>query len=268
MKHRAALTSLLLAALTVTGCATLPGATGAGTSAVSRPLSDVSPATPTETRARVHVDLGMAYFEIGRYDVALDEARIALNDSPDYAPAYHLLGLAYMLIDEQAPARQNFEMALRYAPGDPEFNNSYGWFLCTQGEELRGLERLAQSARNPYYRHATRPYTNAGLCHLRLKDDAAAEIQFLAAVQADPSNRDALYQLADIAYRGGRYEQARSQLIRLHQQSEPSAASVWLGLRTERRLGHGDAEASYAAQLGSRFGASEEYQKMIQGKYE
>ena len=268
MKHHAARISLLLAALFVSACATLPGAGDAGSAAISRPLSDVPPSTPAESRARVHVDLGMAYFEIGRYDVALDEARIALNDSPDYAPAYHLLGLAYMLIEQHAPARQSFEQALRHAPGDPEFNNSYGWFLCTQGEELRGLERLAQSARNPYYRHATRPYTNAGLCYLRLKDDAAAEGQFLAAVQADPSNRQALYQLADIAYRGGRYEQTRSHLIRLHQQSEPSAASVWLGLRTERRLGNHDAEASYAAQLGSRFGSAEEYKMMMQGKYE
>ena len=268
MKHHAARISLLLAALFVSACATLPGAGDAGSAAISRPLSDVSPSTPAESRARVHVDLGMAYFEIGRYDVALDEARIALNDSPDYAPAYHLLGLAYMLIEQHAPARQSFEQALRHAPGDPEFNNSYGWFLCTQGEELRGLERLAQSARNPYYRHATRPYTNAGLCHLRLKDDAAAEGQFLAAVQAAPSNRQALYQLADIAYRGGRYEKTRSHLIRLHQQSEPSAASVWLGLRTERRLGNHDAEASYAAQLGSRFGSAEEYKMMMQGKYE
>ena len=268
MKHHAARISLLLAALFVSACATLPGAGDAGSAAISRPLSDVSPSTPAESRARVHVDLGMAYFEIGRYDVALDEARIALNDSPDYAPAYHLLGLAYMLIEQHAPARQSFEQALRHAPGDPEFNNSYGWFLCTQGEELRGLERLALSARNPYYRHATRPYTNAGLCYLRLKDDAAAEGQFLAAVQADPSNRQALYQLADIAYRGGRYEQTRSHLIRLHQQSEPSAASVWLGLRTERHLGNRDTEASYAAQLGSRFGTAEEYTMMIQGKYE
>lgn len=268
MKHRAALASMLLAALITAGCATVPGAPGAGASAVSRPMSDLTPATPAETRARVHVDLGMAYFEIGRYDVALDEARIALNDVPSYAPAFHLLGLAYMLIEEFGPARENFELALRYAPGDPEFNNSYGWFLCTQGDELRGLERLALSARNPYYRHATRPHTNAGLCHLRLKDDASAETQFMAALQVDPSNRQALYQLADIAYRGGRYTQARSYLIRLHQQSEPTAASAWLGLRTERRLGNADAEASYAAQLGSRFGASEEYQKMTQGKYE
>ena len=118
------------------------------------------------------------------------------------------------------------------------------------------------------YRHSARPLTNAGLCYLRLKDDAAAEVQFLRAVQADPANGQALYQLADIAYRSGRYDQARSHLIRLHQQLNPSAASVWLGLRAERRLGNHDAEASYASQLESRFVESEEFKLFNQGKFE
>ena len=48
----------------------------------------------------------------------------------------------------------------------------------------------------------------------------------------------------------------------------PSAASAWLGLRTERRLGNADAEASYAAQLRSRFAESEEFKSMNQGKFE
>jgi type IV pilus assembly protein PilF len=263
---RVALTAIALAAALAGGCAAVPEG-GAG-AAVARPLSDLSPANAAESRARIHVDLGMAYFEVGRYDVALDEARVALGDSPGYAPAFHLLGLAYMLVGETAAAQQNFEQALRAAPGDPEFNNSYGWFLCTQGREQEGLARLAQAARNPYYRHPTRPHTNAGLCHLRLGDDASAEAQFLRAAQADPANRVALHQLAEIAYRGGRYEQARAHLVRLHQQLGPSAASAWLGLRTERRLGNHDSEASYAAQLRSRFAGSDEYQLMMQGKYE
>lgn len=268
MKHRPLLLSMTLAAALLAGCATVPGGGPSAASTVSRPMSDTTPATPADTRARVHVDLGMAYFEIGRYDVALDEARIALNDSPSYAPAFHLLALAYMLIEENGAARENFERALREAPGDPDFNNSYGWFLFTQGQEQQGLERLALAARNPYYRHPGRPLTNAGLCYLRLKDDAAAEVQFARAVAADPANGQALYQLADIAYRGGRLDQARTHLIRLHQQLNPSVASVWLGLRTERRLGNHDAEASYAAQLRSRFAESPEYQLFNQGKFE
>ncbi|MDA0235558.1 MAG: type IV pilus biogenesis/stability protein PilW [Proteobacteria bacterium] len=258
---------LLAVALVLGGCAGVPGVP-AGSSSISRPMSDTNPATPADARARVHVELGMAYFEVGRYDVALDEAKIALADSPSYAPAYHLLGLAYMSVEEHAAARENFERALREAPGDPDFNNSYGWFLCSQGQERAGLEHLALAARNPYYRHQTRPLTNAGLCHLRLGEEAAAEAQFQRAVQADPENAQALYLLADIAYRGGRYEQARSELIRLHQAHGPSAASAWLGLRTERRLGNADAEASYAAQLRSRFAESEEFKSMNQGKFE
>ena len=262
MRH----TALVLAAAAVlaAGCATAP----VDTAGPSRPLSDLTPATPAQARARVHVDLGMAYFEIGRYDVALDEAKIALGDSPDYAPAFHLLGLAYMLVEEYAAAGENFERALRLAPGDPDFNNSYGWFLCLRGREREGLERLAVAARNPYYRHPARPLTNAGLCHLRLADDGAAEAQFQRALQADPDNGQVLYQLAAIAYRGGRLEPARTYLVRLHQRLGPNPASAWLGLRTERRLGNHDAEASYAAQLRSRFAQSEEYQLMTRGKFE
>lgn len=258
---------VLASALVLGGCAGVPGVPAA-VSATSRPMSDTNAATPADARARVHVELGTAYFEVGRYDVALDEAKVALNDSPDYAPAFHLLGLAYMYIEEHDAARENFERALREVPGDPDFNNSYGWFLCARGQEREGLERLALAARNPYYRHQTRPLTNAGLCHLRLHDDAAAELQLLRAVQADPENAQALYLLADIAYRGGRYEQARSHLVRLHQAHGPSAASAWLGLRTERRLGNADAEASYASQLRSRFAESEELNLMNQGKFE
>lgn len=268
MRHRPLLTAAAVAAALLAGCATVPGGSAFDSAAASRPLSDVTPATPEEARAHIHVELGMAYFEVGRYDVALDEARIALQDSPNYAPAFHLLGLAYMLVDELAAARDNFERALRIAPGDPDFNNSYGWFLCLQGKESEGLERLAMAARNPYYRYPGRPLTNAGLCELRRKDDAGAELQFQRALQVAPQNGLALFHLADIAYRGGRLEQARTHLIRLHQQQGPTAASAWLGLRTERRLGNRDAEASYASQLGSRFGNSSEYQLMIQGQYE
>jgi type IV pilus assembly protein PilF len=54
----------------------------------------------------------------------------------------------------------------------------------------------------------------------------------------------------------------------LHQQSEPTAESVWLGVRTERRLGNRDAESSYAEQLRGRFADSAELRAMNQGSYE
>lgn len=269
MTRRFAPLVLLVSAVLLGGCATAPVSGGGGDAVgISRPMSDTQPTGEAESRARVHVDLGQAYFEVGRYDVALDEAKLALAENSSYAPAFHLMGLVYMMINENASAGENFVRALDAAPGDPDFNNSYGWYLCQQGREAEAMERFARAARNPYFRYPTRPYTNAGLCQLRLNNDAAAEEQFLRAIQADPANGEALYQLAAIAYRQGHYQVAHDKLVRLHQQLRSTPASLWLGLRTARRLGERNAEASYAEQLRSRFADSAEYVLMLQGKYE
>jgi type IV pilus assembly protein PilF len=260
----------LLAALAVAACAALPTrqseSVGVGIVAAERPVADRPAANEAETKARAHVDLGAAYLQAGNHGVALDEAKLALDSAPNYAPAYLLVATVYMFLDDKVAARANFEQALQLAPGDPEINNTYGWFLCASGQEQQGLERLAAAMRNPYYRSPARPHANAGLCHLRLKDDAAAETSFQRAVQLDPANSEAYLQLADIAFRRGNYDAARRYIMVLHQLGPTSAASAWLGLRTERRLGNREAAASYAQQLKSRFPTSSEYQLLLQGK--
>jgi type IV pilus assembly protein PilF len=262
----------LAAALAVVACGVLPArqpeaaGVGAGVAAADRPAADRPPVDEAESKARIHVDLGAAYLQASNHGVALDEARIALASAPNYAPAYLLVATVYMFLDDKAAARANFEQALRLAPGDPEINNTYGWFLCASGQERAGLEHLAIAMRNPYYRTPASPQINAGLCYLRLKDEAAAETAFQRAVQVDPANGQAYLQLADITYRQGRYELAKRYITVLHQIGPTSAASAWLGLRTERRLGNREAAASYAQQLKSRFPTSSEYQLLLQGK--
>jgi len=267
MKRFAAAIVAPLFIAVIGGCATMPGV-GDSAPTAARPLLDQSPANNAQARAKISVELGTAYFEVGRFDVALDEARSALSHDPGNAPAFHLMGLVHMLVGDTEAAREHFQRALRVAPNDPDFNNSFGWFLCGVGEEQEGLRRLALAARNPYYRHPTRPYTNAGLCYLRLNDFEAARDQFRRAIMMDAGNARALYHMADIDYLSGDYAAARTILVQLHQQQEPSAESVWLGLRTERRLGNREAEASYAAQLRGRFDESPEYRLMIQGNFE
>lgn len=251
-------------ALAGAGCAT--NMVGVGVGEAERPVADRPPADKDEARARAHVSLGEAYLQAGNYGVALDEAKIALGADSRYAPTYLLIATIYMFLDDPASARANFDQALRLAPLDPEINNTYGWFLCASGQEQQGLERLAVTMRNPYYRTPARPYANAGLCYLRLKDDTAAETNFLKAVELDPANSQAFLQLADIAFRRGNYVAAQRYLATLHQLGPVSPASAWLGLRTERKLGNKEAAASYALQLKSRFPTSTEYQLLLQGK--
>lgn len=257
------------AALVLSACAAGPRPSSAvGVSAVSaeRPMADRPAANEKEARARIHVDLGDAYLQAGNYGVALDEAKAALASDPGYSPAYLLVAMVYAALDDTNAARANFEEALRLSPGDPDINNAYGQYLCVRGQPQAGLDRLAVAMRNPYYRTPAKAQVSAGLCQLQLKDDAAAEASFLRALQLDPINAQANLQLADIAFRRGNYDAAKRHLTALHQTGPTTAASAWLGLRIERRLGNREDAASYAQQLKSRFPSSAEYRLLLEGK--
>lgn len=262
------LSSALAIALVVVlaGCA--GGNFGTPVASIERPVSDRPTVTDAQRKAKVHVDLGQAYLQAGRYGVALDEAKAAAYYDSRYAPAYQLMGLVHMYLEENAVAAANFERALQLAPGDPEIMNSYGWFLCATGKEQSGIDMLAAAARNPYYQTPTRAFANAGMCQLRLKNDEAAEGYFLRAVQADNGNPAAIYHLAAIAYRRGANEAAKRYLAALHQGGESSAESLWLAIRVERKLGDRATEASLVQQLRRRFPGSAEYQAFLQGQYQ
>ena len=267
---RICLLVMVCGSVLLAGCAGMGGvgAPGVGSPVADRPLLDLPPANESERGAKVHVELGTAYFEVARYDVALDEARVALMHRAGHAPAYHLMGLVYMFIDDIPAARENFLRALSAAPNDPDFNNSYGWFQCLNGEAEDGLRRLEIASRNPYYRFPSRPQTNAGLCHMRQGQFDLAETRFRRALALDPENLAAQFGLADVSYRRGDYLTAQRLLVAMHRQTEPTAESVWLGLRVERKLGNRSAEASYAAQLEGRFEDSPQYLLMKKGEYE
>ena len=222
----------------------------------------------SQQRAKVHTELGALYLQDDNLAVALDEARIALSADPNYAPAYSLMGLTYMQMRENASAEQSFEQALRIAPNDPEINNNYGWFLCQTGREQRSLSYFNVAINSPLYDTPEMSLTNAGICLLRLKNDEGAEDYFMRALKFDAENVRAIFLLADICYRQNRLAAARLHLSELHKLIDPSAESLWLALRVERKAGKHETEARYATQLRHDFVGSPEHLKLLQGQYE
>lgn len=255
-----ALSMVLLAGCTVTGSGSGQGAQQA--------VSAQPAATEQQQRAKVHTELGSLYMLDGRFAIALEEARIALAADSGYAPAYTLLALTHMMMGENSLAEENFQQALRLAPGDPEISNNYGWFLCQTGREQLSINHFMAAAKNPLYTTPTKPFTNAGICSVRLKNDKAAEDYLLTALRLSPTNTQALYFLADIAYRKGRYSEARQWTTDIEKMMEPTAEVIWLALRIERKLGNREAEARYASQLRRRFPASPEQRLLTQGQYD
>lgn len=268
MKTVHLLVTLGLIGALLSGCTTNPAAPGSSASMDLRPAAERPVTSDNQARAKIHTDLGMAYVSAQRTGVALDEARIAMAYDNTYAPAHHLHALVLMALNDAASARAAFARADALAPGDPDINNSYGWFLCVQGEVDAGVQMLEQSARNPYYTTPTKPMTNAGLCRMGQGQLEAAEGYFRRAVALDPNNVQAILNLAAVAYRRNNPEAAHAYLNTVHQKTRPTAESLWLGVRVERARNDKETEASYTSQLKSRFPTSPEYQKLIEGKYE
>ena len=262
MNTAAAATVYSLALLALAGCASPPP------SPFAQPV--VKPNTSGEestmrTRARVHTELAAGYYQIRNMSVALTEVNQALRAEPDYGPAHNVAGLIHAELKQDDLARQHFQRALQANPADPDANNNYGRFLCDRKREAEAIKYFLAALQNPLYRNRDGSYINAGVCSRRRGDVAAAEDYFTRALKVAPNNPQALYQLADMAYQRGEYDQAKNYLVRLERVSSPAAEVLWLGLRIERRLGDRNAEATYGQQLRRQFPDSKEARALLAG---
>lgn len=250
---------LLGALLALTGCAGTP----------REPVSNAPPPSQVSidhlNGARVHTELAANYYSRRQFDVALEELGLALNAMPTYGPAYNMRGLVYMELKEDDKAAQSFEQALRIDPKNSDVNNNYGWFLCQRGEAARSIGYFALAGRDPLYSTPERALVNAGICSRKTNDAAGAENYFRQAIALQPTQAQALYNLADLSFQRGALEESRAYLSRYMRADNPSAEGLWLGVRTERRLGDRGAEASYAAQLCRLYPDSRECQAVKSG---
>lgn len=219
-------------------------------------------------RAQVHTELGAAYFGRGQLGIAIDELNIAIRADSGFAPAYGVLGLVYMTLREDAKADENFRRALSLDSADSDTNNNYGWFLCQRGKIDESIGYFMTALKNSLYATPDKPYLNAGICMRKKSDDKAAEEYFRKSLALQPQQPQALFHMADIFYKRGNYSEARNFISRFFQIATPTAESLWLGVRIERKLGDRSTEASYGLQLRKMYPDSIEAQSLRSGKDE
>lgn len=257
MNVRAALAASLLL---LAGCASKPETPETGTI--------VGEVGDPRNRARVHTDLASAYYERGNMAVALEELRMATEADSSFAPAYGMFGIVYAELKETSKADESFQRALRLSPNDPDINHAYGVFLCRSGREKDSIGYFLHAIRNPLYTSPSRSYTAAGMCSVRMKNTKEAEEFFVRALKLDADDPGALLQLGQIRYQQGNMDDARRLVSRHLKLASPSAESLWLAVRIERKSGERVAEQSYANQLRRRFPGSPEYQALQRGNFD
>lgn len=241
---------------------------GGGGDRAPMELGTVSDVGAPRERARIHTELGAAYYEIGNIAVALEELRIAISADSAYAPAHTVLGLVQMDLKENGQAQASFQRALQLAPSDPDANHNYAWFLCQTGREEQSIRFFLAAVRNPLYATPAKSYALAGACASKKNNDTDGIEYLERALRLDPGYLPAMINLAQLRYRRGELEAARGLVAQFNRLIDPTAESLWLAARIERRLGNKNAETNYANQLRRRFSGSREFQEMQKGNYE
>ncbi len=221
--------------------------------------------TALTTRARAHSDLGAAYLQQNKLEIALTEFTLSTQIEPNYSPAYNGLGLVYAALGEDAKADTNFKKSIQLQPGSSESHNNYGSFLCARKRYDESIPHFLEAVKNPLYPTPNLAYANAGICSARKNDIKNAEIYLSKALQIEPLTHSAAYQLADIQFKRGDVKIAKSTLQNTLI-AGPSAESLWLGIKIERVLGGKDAQASYALQLRQQYPDSEQTRLLLSGQ--
>lgn len=245
-------------ALALGACAT-PGNTGFNTGAANfHPPANVDP----KDAARTHTELAQRYMRQGRLKAALKKLQIAVKFDHDYAPAHTLLAVLYERIGELDKAGAQYRRALDLEPKDGSANNNYGAFLCKKGEHKKSLAYFHKALADPFYQTPDRAWSNAGICAMKIPDDAMAIADFRKALKINPKNADALYRLAAIFYKKNDAFRASAFLQRFDALQHPSPQSLALGYRIATRLGDAEGARTYLEKLQSKFPDSEQAQSL------
>lgn len=260
---------VLVLAAALAACTTTT-VTKTGGEVVSTTQSSAAPASPaiTRSRARARVDLAAGYFRNGQMSIALEETRRAVQIDPTFAEAYGLLGLIYLELNDRTSAEDNFRRALQIEPASPDLNNNYAWFLCQTGRERESIEYFQRALRDPLYVTPARANFNAGTCLMRIKDYAAAEPYLRRSFELDASSSSTQYELTRLYLATNQTERAAFYYGVLSKSTEPSAETLWLGLKVARTQGDLRSETRFANELRTRFPSSKEALQLARGAFD
>jgi type IV pilus assembly protein PilF len=246
---------VLLACLHLASCA---APTAAEKAAAQPDIVTQSDEPQDRARARIRLELAVGYFEQGKTTIALDELKKALSVDPNFAEAYTLRGLVYMRLNDASLAESSFRRALALKPGDANTLHNLAWLMCQQDRHTESMQFFDQALADPNYGDRAKTLMTKGLCQIRAKRPADAEVSLMQSFQLDAGNPITEYNLGLLLFRRGDLTRAQFYVRRLNNSEWANAESLWLGIKIERKLGNMDAVEQLAVPLRKRFAQSPE----------
>ncbi len=211
-------------------------------------------------RAKSYFDLGVAYMERKRYDLAEPKFQYSIEIKPT-AKAYNALAVLYEEQHANVLAEETYKRLLTQFPDFALGYMNYYVFLCKNDrvDQMRALSEKMQSKGKIL---AALGQIAAGNCAFEKGRKNQAIAYYHQALKYEPYSAGALLPLAQINYDKGLIEDAKRQVDLVNNQVGYSARSIYLAVLVNRKLGNGLEARKYLRVLQTRFAGTEEAKKL------
>ena len=134
--------------------------------------------------AAIHNNWGLAYYEKGNYDCAIEEYTKAIELNPNYAIAYNNRGVTYAKKSKYDRAVEDFNMAINLKPNYVHAYNNRGLAYRGKGDFDRAIEDYTKAIQlKPDYAIA---YNNRGVTYGDKGDFDRAIEDYTKAIEIKP----------------------------------------------------------------------------------
>lgn len=139
--------------------------------------------TQSKEYARLHLQLGTSLLTQKNYPGALQEFLDAEKFDPNDAVIQNNLGIAYYVRNDLKNAENHLKRSLELNPKYSDARSNYGRLLLDKKDYSGALEQFTIVSKDLLYPYPEKIRTHLGLAYLEMKKLAAAEQQFVSALE-------------------------------------------------------------------------------------
>jgi type IV pilus assembly protein PilF len=199
--------------------------------------------------SKTRVSLGLTYLKNGNFRQAKFNLDKALEFAPRSADANFAMAYYYQSVNELEQAEDAYQYAMDLEPQNANIANSYGAFLCQNGDYEKAKKYFLKAVNTSSYISSAETYENLALCS-RSQGQPEDAIQYLRnAVNHQPGRANSLFLLARSLVEVEGWQEARVILRRYEKIAQISPQSLLMAMKIERGTGNETAVAGYSDML-------------------
>ncbi|WP_342804764.1 type IV pilus biogenesis/stability protein PilW [Alteromonas sp. M12] len=216
--------------------------------------------------AKNRISLGLTYLKNGNFSQAKFNLDKALKFAPRLADAHFSMAYYYQQVDEIALADEAYQKALAFDPKNPDIANSYGAFLCENGQYVEAKEYFLKAVNSANYISTAETYENLALCSQSQGQIEDALTYLQSSLNHQPSRAKALKLLVELQMQQQQWEEAKLNLRRLEKNSRVTPDTLWMSIIIEQALNNNDVAKGYGDMLIGMYPSHPNTLKYIQNR--